>query len=39
VEHDIGILEEKNWRNLALRKEEWGELLKKARANAGLSSQ
>jgi hypothetical protein len=39
VDHDIRILGEKNWRNLALNREERRKLLKKARAHAGLSSQ
>jgi hypothetical protein len=39
VDHNISILGERNWRNLALNREEWGMLLKKARAYAGLSSQ
>jgi hypothetical protein len=39
VDHDIRILGERNWRNLALNREEWTKLLKKARAHVGLSSQ
>jgi hypothetical protein len=39
VDHDVRILAERNWRNLALNREEWRKLLKKARAHAGLSSQ
>jgi hypothetical protein len=39
VDYDIRFLEERNWRNLALNREEWKKLLKKARAHAGLSSQ
>jgi hypothetical protein len=39
VDRDIGILGERNWRNLALNREEWRKLLKKAGAHAGLSSQ
>jgi hypothetical protein len=35
VDHDIRILGERNWRNLALNKEEWRELLKKARLIQG----
>jgi hypothetical protein len=38
VEH-VRILAERNWRNLALNREEWRKLLKKARPHAGLSSQ
>jgi hypothetical protein len=30
---------ERNWMNLALSREEWRKLLKKARAHTGLSSQ
>jgi hypothetical protein len=36
---DIRILGERKWRNLALNREEWKKLLKKARTHAGLSSQ
>jgi hypothetical protein len=39
VDNDIRILGERNWRNLALNREEWRKLLKKARAHAGLLSQ
>jgi hypothetical protein len=39
ADHDIRILGGRNWRNLALDREEWRNLLKKARAHAGLSSQ
>jgi hypothetical protein len=39
VDLDIGILGERNWENLALSREEWRKLLRKARAHAGLSSQ
>jgi hypothetical protein len=39
VDHDIRILRERNWRNLALNREEWRKLLKKSRAHVGLSSQ
>jgi hypothetical protein len=39
VDHDIRILGERNWRNLALNREEWRKLLKKPRTHAGLSSQ
>jgi hypothetical protein len=33
------ILEDKNWKKVALDRDEWAKLLKKARANQGLSSQ
>jgi hypothetical protein len=33
------ILEVKNWKRVALDRDEWGKLLKKARAHQGLSSQ
>jgi hypothetical protein len=36
VQHDIRILEERNCRNLALNREEWRKLFKKARAHAVL---
>jgi hypothetical protein len=39
VDHGIRILRERNWRNLALNREEGRKLLRKARAHAGLSSQ
>jgi hypothetical protein len=39
VDHDIRILGGRYWRNLALNREEWRKLLKKARAHAGLLSQ
>jgi hypothetical protein len=39
VDQDIRLLGEINWKSLALNREEWKELLKKARALAGLSSQ
>ena len=32
-------LEVKNWKKVALDRDEWAELLKKARDNHGLSSQ
>jgi hypothetical protein len=38
-DHDIRILGERNWRNSVLNREECRELLKKARAHQGLSSQ
>jgi hypothetical protein len=34
----IRLLGERNWKNLALNREEWRMLLKKARAHTGLSS-
>jgi hypothetical protein len=39
VDRDIRNYKRENWRNLALNREEWRKLLKKARAHAGLSSQ
>jgi hypothetical protein len=39
VDHNIRVLGERNLGNLALNKEEWRTLLKKARDHAGLSSQ
>jgi hypothetical protein len=39
VDQDIRLLGERNWNNLALNREEWRKLLKKARAHIGLSSQ
>jgi hypothetical protein len=39
VDRDIRVLGERNWRNLALNREEWRKLFKKARGHAGLSSQ
>jgi hypothetical protein len=30
VDQDIGLLGERNWRSLALNREEWKKLLKKA---------
>ena len=33
------ILEAKNWKKLALDRDEWAKLLKKVRAHQGLSSQ
>jgi hypothetical protein len=38
VDHDMKTLGERNWRNLALHREEWRKLFNKARAHAGLSS-
>jgi hypothetical protein len=39
VIQDIKTLGVKNWRNLAMEKESWQKLLRKARAHVGLSSQ
>jgi len=39
VDQDVRILEVKNWTNVALERDEWAKLLKKARAHQGLSSQ
>ena len=39
VDQDIGILGVKNWKKVALNRDEWAKLLKKARAHQGLSSQ
>jgi hypothetical protein len=39
VDQDIRLLGGRNWKNLALNKEEWRKLLKKAKAHTGLSSQ
>ena len=39
VDQDIRILGVKNWKKVALNRYEWAELLKKARAHQGLSSQ
>jgi hypothetical protein len=33
------MLEVKNWKKVALGRDEWAKLLKKARAHQGLSSQ
>jgi hypothetical protein len=38
-DHDIRILEVKNWKEVALNRDEWAKLLKKARAHQGLSNQ
>jgi hypothetical protein len=38
-DQDIRLLGERNWKNLALNREELRKLLKKARAHTGLSSQ
>jgi hypothetical protein len=39
VDRDIRILGVKNWKKVALNRDEWAKLLKKARAHQGLSSQ
>ena len=39
VDQDIRILMVKNWKKVALNKNEWAKLLKKAGAHQGLSSQ
>jgi len=39
VDQDRRILEVKNWKRVALNRDEWTKLLKKARAHHGLSSQ
>jgi hypothetical protein len=39
VDQDTRILEVKNWKTVALDRDEWAKLLKKARAHQGLSSQ
>jgi hypothetical protein len=39
VIQDIKTLGVKNWRNIAMEKESWQKLLRKARAHVGLSSQ
>jgi hypothetical protein len=39
VHRDMKLLGERKWEKLALNKEEWRKLLKKARARTGLSSQ
>jgi len=38
VDRDMRILEVKNWKKIALDREEWAKLVKKARAHQGLSS-
>jgi hypothetical protein len=38
VDQDIRILEVKNWKKVALDRDEWAKLLKKARAHQGLLS-
>jgi len=39
VDQDMRILEVQNWKKVALDRDEWAKLLKKARAHQGLSSQ
>jgi len=39
VDQDKRILEVKNWKKVALDRDEWAKLLKKARVHQGLSSQ
>jgi len=39
VDQDVRILGVKNWKKVALDRDEWAQLLKKARAHQGLSSQ
>ena len=39
VDQDMRILEVKNWKKVALNRDEWAKLLKKGRAHQGLSSQ
>ena len=39
VDQDMRMLEVKNWKKVTLDRDEWGKLLKKARAHQGLSSQ
>jgi hypothetical protein len=39
VTQDIKTLGVKTWRNIAMEKESWQRLLRKARAHVGLSSQ
>jgi len=39
VDQDMRILEVKNWKKVALDRDEWAKLLQKARALQGLSSQ
>jgi hypothetical protein len=38
VDQDMRILDVKNWKKVALDRDEWAKLLKKARAHQGLSS-
>ena len=39
VDQDMRILEVKNWKKVALDRDQWAKLLKKARAHQVLSSQ
>jgi len=39
VDKDMRILVVKNWKKVALNRDEWAKLLKKAMAHQGLSSQ
>jgi hypothetical protein len=39
VDQDMRILEVKKWKKVALDRDEWAKLLKKARAHQELSSQ
>jgi len=39
VDQDMRILGVKNWKKVALNRDEWAKLLKKSRAHQGLSSQ
>jgi hypothetical protein len=39
VDQEMRILEVKNWKKVALDRDEWAKLLKKTRAHQGLSSQ
>ena len=39
IDQNMRILEVKNWKKFALDRDEWAELLKKARPHQGLSSQ
>ena len=39
VDQDMRILGVKNWKKVALNRDKWTKLLKKARAHQGLSSQ
>jgi hypothetical protein len=39
VDQDRRTIGVKNWKKVALNREEWAKLLKKARAHQGLSSQ
>jgi len=39
VDQDMRTLEVKNWKKVALDRDEWAKLLKKARSHQGLSGQ